>query len=123
MFANPLGIRSLGPLLSTVLIGTLNGLAVLDTVLLASAIVSLAVRFRSGGREVRQQIKWITLAAVAVGVCQLAAVLAIAASGTASNPVSTRRLCRDSNHCAIRDSRDHHGGDPEARLVSDRCHH
>jgi hypothetical protein len=88
-FANPLGIGSLGPVLSTVLIGTLNALGVVDTVLLAAAVVSLAVRYRSGGREVRQQIKWITLAAVAAGVCQLAALLAIAASGTASNPVTT----------------------------------
>src|SRR5262245_56966428 len=87
-FAHPLAIRSLGPVLSTVLIGTLNSVAVVDTVLLAAAIVSLAVRYRSGAREVRQQIKWITLAAVAVGVCQLAAMLAIAATGTASNSVT-----------------------------------
>ncbi len=88
MFANPLGIRSLGPVLSTVLIGTLNGLAVLATVILAAAFVSLAVRYRSGGREVRQQIKWIALAAVAVAGCQAVALLAIAATGDASNPVT-----------------------------------
>ena len=89
MVANPLGVRSLGPVLSTVLIGTLNGLAVLVTVLLAAAFVSLVVRYRSGGREVRQQIKWITLAAAAIAVCQVAALLAIATTGTASNPVTT----------------------------------
>src|SRR5947207_5699420 len=87
--ANPLGIASLGPVLSTVLIGTLNGLAVLLAVLLAAAFVSLAVRYRSGGREVRQQIKWITLAVVAAAVCQVAALLATAATGTGSNPVTT----------------------------------
>jgi signal transduction histidine kinase len=87
-FPNPLGIRSLGPVLSTVLIGTLNGLGVLGTMLLAAAFVSLAVRYRSGGREVRQQIKWIALAAVAAAVCQTAALLAIAAYGSESNPVT-----------------------------------
>ena len=87
-FANPLGITSLGPALSTVLIGTFNGLAVLGTVLLAAAFVSLAVRYRPGGREVRQQIKWIALAAVAGTGCQIAALLAIAATGDASNPVT-----------------------------------
>ena len=87
-FANPLGIRSLGPALSTVLIGTFNGLAVLGTVILAAAFVSLAVRYRPGGREVRQQIKWIALAAVAGTGCQIAALLAIAATGDASNPVT-----------------------------------
>ena len=86
--ANPLGVRSLGPVLSAVLIGTLNGLAVLGTVLLAAAFVSLAVRYRSGGREVRQQIKWITLAAVTAAVSQLVALLALAATGTESNPVT-----------------------------------
>jgi signal transduction histidine kinase len=87
--ANPLGIASLGPVLSTVLIGTLNTLGVLATVLLAAACVSLAVRYRSGGREVRQQIKWITLAVVALAVCQVAALLGIAATGTEANPATT----------------------------------
>jgi signal transduction histidine kinase len=87
--ANPLGIASLGPVLSTVLIGTLNGLAVLLTVLLAGAFAAQATRYRSGGREVRQQIKWITLAVVAAVVCQLAALLANAATGTEANPVTT----------------------------------
>ncbi len=86
--ANPLGIESLGPVLSTVLPGTLTSLGVVDTVLLAGAFVSLAVRYRSGGREVRQQIKWITLAAVAFVVCQAAALLGAAATGTGSNPVT-----------------------------------
>ena len=88
MLENPLGVRSLGPVLSTVLIGTLNGLSVLVTVILAAAFVSLAVRYRSGGREVRQQIKWLALAAVAVAGCQAAALLAIAITGDASNPVT-----------------------------------
>jgi signal transduction histidine kinase len=87
--ANPLGIESLGPVLSTVLPGTLNSLGVVDTVLLAGAFVSLVVRYRSGGRDVRQQIKWITLAAVAFVVCQAAALLGTAATGTTSNPVTT----------------------------------
>jgi signal transduction histidine kinase len=89
MVANPLGVSSLGPVLSTVLIGTLNALAVLLAVLLAAAIVSLAVRFRSGGREVRQQIKWLTLAVAAIAFLQVAALLAIAATGTGANPVTT----------------------------------
>jgi signal transduction histidine kinase len=86
--ANPLGIESLGPVLSTVLPGTLNSLGVVGTVLLAGAFVSLVVRYRSGGRVVRQQIKWITLAAVALVVCQVAALLGAAATGTGSNPVT-----------------------------------
>ncbi len=89
MVANPLGIESLGPVPSTVLIGTLDSLGVVDTVLLAAATVSLAVRYRSGGREVRKQIKWIMVAAVVFTVAQLVALLGIAATGTEKNPVTT----------------------------------
>jgi signal transduction histidine kinase len=88
MLENPIGVRSLGPLLSHLLIGTINGLAVLGTVILAAAFVSLVVRYRSGGREVRQQIKWIALAAAVLAVGQLVALLAVAATGDASNPVT-----------------------------------
>jgi signal transduction histidine kinase len=89
MVANPLGIESLGPVLSTVLIGTLNSWGAVNTVLLAAATVSLAVRYRSGGREVRKQIKWIMVAAAVFTVAQLAALLGIAATGTEANPVTT----------------------------------
>jgi signal transduction histidine kinase len=88
MVANPLGVSSLGPVLSTVLIGTLNALTALLTVLLTAAMVSLVVRFRSGGREVRQQIKWLTLVAAAIALLQVARLLAIAATGTSANPVT-----------------------------------
>ena len=89
MVANPLGISSLGPVLSTVLIGTINALGVLLSVLLAAAIVSLVVRFRTGGREVRQQIKWLTLAVAATAFFQVMALLATAATGTGANLVTT----------------------------------
>jgi signal transduction histidine kinase len=89
MVANPLGIESLGPVLSTVLIGTLNAWGVVTTALVGAATVSLAVRYRSGGRDVRNQIKWIMVAAVVFTVAQLAALLGIAATGTEANPVTT----------------------------------
>jgi signal transduction histidine kinase len=87
--ANPLGIESMGPVLSTILIGTLDSLTVVYTVLLAAAAISLAVRYRSGGRDLRKQIKWIMVAAVVVTVAQLAALLGIAVTGTQENPVTT----------------------------------
>jgi signal transduction histidine kinase len=87
MVANPLGVTSLGPVLSTA--GSLNAVGALLTVLLMAAIVSLVVRFRSGGREVRQQIKWLTLAVAAIAFLQVAALLAMAATGTGANPVTT----------------------------------
>jgi signal transduction histidine kinase len=89
MVANPLGIQSLEPVLSTVLIGTLNSWGVVITALVGAATVSLAVRYRSGGRDVRKQIKWIMVAAAVFTVAQLAALLGIAATGTEANPVTT----------------------------------
>jgi signal transduction histidine kinase len=89
MVANPLGIESLGPVLSTVLIGTPDGLGGVETVLLAAATISLAIRYRSGGRDVRKQIKWIMVAAVVFTVAQLAGLLGIAATGSEQNPVTT----------------------------------
>ena len=89
MVANPLGIESLGPVLFTVLIGTPDGLGAVDTVLLAAATISLAIRYRSGGRDVRKQIKWIMVAAVVFTVAQLAGLLGIAATGSEQNPVTT----------------------------------
>jgi signal transduction histidine kinase len=71
------------------LIGTLNSWGVVTTTLLAAATVSLALRYRAGGREVRKQIKWIMVAAVVFTVAQLAALLGIAATGTTANPVTT----------------------------------
>ncbi len=78
-FPNPLGVENLGPALRTVLIGTINGLSVAVAAFLAAAFVSLAVRYRAGGRLLRQQIKWLALTAVAFVAGLLIALLGIAA--------------------------------------------
>jgi signal transduction histidine kinase len=86
---NPLGIRSLGPVLSRVLIGTLAGASALFVVLLGGAIVALVIRYRSGSRETRQQIKWIVLIALAGVVCQAVALLALGVNHGRSSLVVT----------------------------------
>jgi signal transduction histidine kinase len=80
MIPNPIGIRHLGPVLSHVLIGTLNGASVVFVVILAGGLAGLVIRYRSGHRETRQQIKWIVLVAIAGVVCQAVALLALAAN-------------------------------------------
>jgi signal transduction histidine kinase len=85
---NPLGIRSLGGVLRTVLVGTLTGMTVLFTVLFAISLVALVIRYRSGGREVRQQIKWLACAAVATVACQCVALPGMAANHGAPTVVS-----------------------------------
>jgi signal transduction histidine kinase len=87
--ASPLGVRSLGPVLSAVLIGTLDGASAVFVVILGGALAGLVIRYRSGTRETRQQIKWIALIALAGLVFQGVALLALAANhGRSSLPVS-----------------------------------
>ena len=63
-YPNPLGVENLKPVLRAVPVGTLNGLAVVTVAFMAAVLVSLAVRYRAGGRLMRQQIKWLALAAM-----------------------------------------------------------
>ena len=77
-YPNPLAVSDLGPVAGTVLVGTLNGLSAVFLPFLAAAFVSLAVRYRAGGRLLRQQIKWLALTAVGFLACMLAALLGLA---------------------------------------------
>jgi signal transduction histidine kinase len=77
-YPNPLATGDPGPVLRTVLVGTLNGLSAMFLPFLAATFVSLAVRYRSGGRRLRQQVKWLALTAVGFLACLLIALLGIA---------------------------------------------
>ena len=79
VYPNPLGVENLKPVLRAVPVGTLNGLAVVTVAFMAAVLVSLAVRYRAGGRLMRQQIKWLALAAVVFAVLLFIALLGIAA--------------------------------------------
>ena len=78
-YPNPLGVENLKPVMRAVPVGTLNGLAVVTVAFMAAVLVSLAVRYRAGGRLVRQQVKWLALAAVVFAVLLFIALLGLAA--------------------------------------------
>src|ERR1700722_5305500 len=61
-FPNPLGVASLGPAWSDLLLGTLTALTVPSILLLAIVVAALVTRFRTGGSEVRHQVKWLAFA-------------------------------------------------------------
>jgi len=68
---NPLGVHSLPWPLSVLLIGHIDQAWFVFIAVLAVSTVGAITRYRSGSRELRQQIKWIALtAAVAIG-CSL----------------------------------------------------
>ena len=70
-FQNPLGVHSLPGTLARVLIGTINDLWVVFIALLAVSTAAMTIRYRSGGRELRQQIKWIAFTAAAAIGCSI----------------------------------------------------
>ena len=76
-FPNPFGIAHLW-LLRTVPIGTLIDAFVAFAAFLTAAFISLAVRYRAGGRLLRQQVKWLALTAAIFVVAQLIALLVVA---------------------------------------------
>ena len=78
-YPNPLGVRNLAPVLRAVPIGTFTGLAVVSVAFMAAALVSLAVRYQAGGRQIRQQIKWLALTALVFAALLFIALLGIAA--------------------------------------------
>jgi signal transduction histidine kinase len=84
-YPNPLAVRALEPV---AWLGTLDGLAVLLLLLLGSAVVSLALRYRRGDQRLRQQMKWLALAFAGVLACQAAGALSIAA-GQENKPLQT----------------------------------
>ena len=83
-FANPLGIESLGNLISTVLVATV--LTVVVTVV--AAFVAVVIRYRTGGRELRQQIKWVAFVAALTLLANGTAFAALLACQCDNSPVS-----------------------------------
>ncbi len=78
---NPLGQRSLpGPL---TLVGSINSLWGVLLILLAMSFLALVVRYRSGDRELRQQIKWIAFTAGAMVASALVVLAATRIGGQA----------------------------------------
>jgi len=82
---NPLGIESLGDLISTALVVTVWAIALT----VAAAFAALVVRYRAGGRELRQQIKWVAFVAALALLANVLAMGALVACGCDSSPVAT----------------------------------
>jgi signal transduction histidine kinase len=90
LFPNPLGVASLGPVWSGVLLGTLTALGLASTPLLAIVVAALVTRFRRGGPDVRQQVKWLAFALAVMLVAQLLGPLRdTATGGPAGDPLVT----------------------------------
>jgi signal transduction histidine kinase len=78
-FENPLAVTALRG--GAAGLGSIQTLAVWYVLLLGLAFVATIVRYRSGGVDTRQQIKWVALVAVAGAALQLAGLLTAASPG------------------------------------------
>jgi len=89
-FPNPLGVTSLGPVGSSLLLGTLTALGAASLPLLAIVVAALVTRFRRGDPDVRQQVKWLAFALALMLVAQLIGPLRDSTDGgSASGPLVT----------------------------------
>jgi signal transduction histidine kinase len=86
LFPNPIAVESLPQGVGSV--GSIGSLTVLYTGLLAAALVAAVVRYRSGGRELRQQIKWLAFVAFAGVAFQVVVGVANVQCGCESSPVT-----------------------------------
>jgi len=90
LFPNPLGVASLGPVGSSLLLGTLTALGVASLPLLAIVVGALVARFRRGDPDVRQQVKWLAFALALMLVAQLIGPLRDSTDGgSAGDPLVT----------------------------------
>ncbi|HXZ74872.1 MAG TPA: histidine kinase, partial [Streptosporangiaceae bacterium] len=79
VYPNPLAAQNLKSVLQAVPVGTINGLAVVFVAFMAAVLASLAVRYRAGGRLMRQQIKWLALTALVFAALLFIALLGLMA--------------------------------------------
>jgi len=87
-YANPVRVQAMGPALAAVLAGAAWVVALVT----AAAFLSLVIRYRTGGSEQRQQIKWLGLAAASELLLLLAGFLALIACSCASSPIASSLL-------------------------------
>jgi signal transduction histidine kinase len=79
---NPLSVPSLSGPLSAMVTGPSSGLWAVFLALLAVSTAALVVRYRAGGTELRQQIKWLALAAAVMIACALVVLVTLPIAGT-----------------------------------------
>jgi hypothetical protein len=96
----------------------ISTLTVLSVLFLGAAAVSLVLRYRAGGAELRRQINWVALAYVAFAVFQLVAIVAIVADHGKQPPVAVTRMPGLPSSGCSAPGRDH-GRDIEVPAVRD----
>ncbi len=87
-YQNPFGVPAIGRALSAVPIDNINSLTLLSLPFLAAGALSLVLRYRAGGGELRRQINWVALAGAAFALVQLVAIVGIVADHGKLPPIT-----------------------------------
>jgi signal transduction histidine kinase len=85
-YQNPFGVPAAGRALSA--ISSLDSLLLLSVPFLGAAAVSLVLRYRAGGGELRRQINWVALVGSAFAAVQIVATVAIVADHGQQPPIA-----------------------------------
>jgi signal transduction histidine kinase len=87
-YQNPFGVSAVGSALSGTPILNFNSLTLLSVLFLGAGALSLVLRYRAGGGELRRQINWVALAGAAFALVQLVAITGIAADHGKQPPIT-----------------------------------
>jgi signal transduction histidine kinase len=87
-YQNPFAVPAVGRALSAVPIDNINSLTLLSLPFLAAGALSLVLRYRAGGGELRRQINWVALAGAAFALVQLVAIAGIVAGHGQQPPIT-----------------------------------
>ena len=87
-YQNPFAVPAIGRTLSAVPIDNINSLTLLSLPFLAAGALSLVLRYRAGGAELRRQINWVALAGAAFALVQLVAIAGILADHGQQPPIT-----------------------------------
>jgi hypothetical protein len=87
-YQNPFAVPAIGRALSAVPINNFNSLTLLSLPFLAAAALSLVLRYRAGGGELRRQINWVALAGAVFALVQLVAIAGIVADHGKEPPIT-----------------------------------
>ncbi len=122
-YQNPFGVPAVGRALAGTPIDNFNSLTLLSLLFLAAGALSLVLRYRAGGGELRRQINWVALAGRRL--CPRPAGGDRRHRGRPRQAAAhhRRRLCRVRFHRPARLPGRDHDRDPEVPAVRDRRHH
>ena len=87
-YQNPFGVPAVGRALTGTPINNFNSLTLLSVLFFAAGALSLVLRYRAGGGELRRQINWVALTGAAFALVQLVAIAGILADHGKQPPIT-----------------------------------